>query len=170
MAQNIIINPMTPKDIIDTIRTSKDRKGDLSQTISDFTVTVPALSSVSFTLVAPTDRASIFYTKHSITSDFYDENLFLSRITMDYTQETISFNAIALDSSKELDITYFNSFQIQFSWAFQNNTLQTANVTVFLELINMEISFFENWYRVLIKNSEQQLNEIVVSLGGDSRI
>lgn len=169
MARNVIVNPITPDKIIDTIRTSKKRKNDLRQTITDFTITVPPISLVFFTLTVPQDRVSLIY-KHTITSNFYDENLFLQAMTLDNTSELINFSSIALDSSKSLNMTKFYPFEIEIFWSFLNLTFIQADITVFLELINMEVSFYENWYRFLIENSERQLNQIVVSLGGDSRI
>jgi len=157
--------PITPEQLIEQLKGAELARGEYIFTIDSNRVVVPALTNVTLALnLRP--YVYIMY-KHILTSDFYDSQFtFLFRI--DDTKFVITPSQVAFETQKDLSISNYLPGKITYTYDFFNPFFFDIIVTIYIEAIRMERNLYENWYRLILKASEDKLSELAVSEGGIS--
>lgn len=156
--------PITPDILIEQLKSSELFEGQYQFYGRSDTVFVPAGFVVVYDVYPNVNYINVNYKHHTISSDFYDPDLYF-QLAIDVTRFIIAPDPVALNSEKEITLAYYLPIKIKKSYVFTNNTLTDANITMYVEDVQMSRSFFENWYKVILKYSEEQLNNLVNEAG-----
>lgn len=156
--------PITPDILIEQLKSSELFEGQYQFYGRSDTVLVPFGTTVIYDVYPNANYINVNYKHHTISSDFYDTNLFF-QLAIDVTRFILTPNPISLNSEKEITLAYYLPIKLKKTYIFTNNTLTDANITMYIEDVQMSRSFFENWYKVILSYSEDQLNNLVNQVG-----
>jgi len=156
--------PITPDIIIEQLKSSELFEGQYQFYGRSDTVLVPAGGVVTLDVYPNLNYINVNYKHHTISSDYYDPDLYFE-LRIDVSRFILTPSPVSLNSEKELSLAYYLPIKIKKSYTFTNNTLTDANITMYVEDVQMSRSFFEKWYKVILKYSEDQLNNLVDQVG-----
>lgn len=153
--------PIRVDELLESLIHSELAKGNIRLQIDSFNLAIPAGApgTNNNLITIPPGSVSFIYKMHEIVSDTYTPNLRMTFL-IDSGRNTPLDTTIRLDRVKDFSITHFLKARETLGWAFFNWTGGIINVSVTIQLLHMNIGFYETWFRPIMNHSYNILNDL----------
>jgi len=131
------------------------------------TLLCPAGTTTTYTLWMPSGFVGSFTVPIKYTADFYSPDINI-RVYVDDTKDVAPVG-IAFTGPSEIHLGQFYTVLRNIVGVITNGSAVDTTITIEVQASLLQKSFYEDWYRRILKHSWDVLNEIAVAMGGSRR-
>lgn len=160
-----INHPIFPNQILELIKVSSIAQGHIIPTSESLTVQVPSFTTSTFELAVPSGFVALITEQHELDASFFEALIDID-FNIDDDPSKLDIEDLDLTTTQELKVSFFVPSSIKFKWTIDNQSAETTNFFIKLQMVKLESTFFETFYQPLIDNSFRVLETSVLERRG----